>query len=404
MGLVQKKDEHEEIPGIQIIGRGEGPDGLEMNAYDLVAGESAEDIAAGTTNAQATQAAMDAMAADAADEALMDGIEAAGDAADDAGDADLSADNDDRDPQEEEEAMEESPKIEEKSQDKKSTGKGGRKLGANHGKVFIAGAVACVIVAGVLGFFVGRGGFAQSGGTGSATISEGQLDTPVASWTYNGKTVSITAKEAIESQYSLDNAKDDDGNYAVPSSETVVSYVRNKILLADAESRGITVSDDEMEQFAQNQLGTSDYEQMASSYGVTEDQAKQIVKENETLNKLYAEVVPEASTSAPTAPTEPEDGNEDTASKDYADYIIGLAGDEWDADKGTWASEDGDYYKALQDEQFTADSATYAQAKAAYDVAYSKYSKVAQSASSTWREYSNGLYAKANVQLYGLYI
>ena len=49
MGLIQKKDEKDEIDGIQIIERGEGPDGDEEEKIDLVAGTSAEDIAAGST-------------------------------------------------------------------------------------------------------------------------------------------------------------------------------------------------------------------------------------------------------------------------------------------------------------------------------------------------------------------
>ena len=45
MGLIQKKDEKDEIDGIQIIERGEGPDGDEDEKIDLVTGTSAEHIA-----------------------------------------------------------------------------------------------------------------------------------------------------------------------------------------------------------------------------------------------------------------------------------------------------------------------------------------------------------------------
>ena len=71
MGLIQKKDEKDEIDGIQIIERGEGPDGDEEEKIDLVAGTSAEHIAAGTT-AEEEDARLEAqIAADAADEDLM---------------------------------------------------------------------------------------------------------------------------------------------------------------------------------------------------------------------------------------------------------------------------------------------------------------------------------------------
>ena len=131
-----------------------------------------------------------------------------------------------------------------------------------------------------------------------------------------------------------------------------------------------------------------------------------MVKENATLKKLTEEVVPDAPTdSVPEAPTEPEDGNTETASKDYADYIINLAGDEWDAEKGTWASEDGDYHSALSSSTtFSKDSATYADAQTAYYVAYQQYAQKSQKASTAWRAYVNNLYASADVSLYGLYI
>lgn len=384
MGLIQKKDQKQDVDGIHVIERSDTPNDLPENEVELVHGESAEDIAAGTTDAEARKAQQDQMVADAKDDALMEGIHDADD--DDAADAPASTDSDDHGP----------------------ISHGGKKKGAglpaHHGTLFIVAAVVLVIIAGIAGYFVGNGGFGSgSKGTGTATLSKDQLEDTVASWTYDGKTTNLTAKEAIESQYSLDKVKDSDGNYAAPSAETVLSYVRNQILLSEAESRGISVSSKEMETFAENQLGTSDYDTMATNYGVTKDQAKQIVKENATLQKLYNEVVPSSDAQMPTAPTEPADGNTATASKEYADYIIKLAGDEWDSSKGAWKSEDGDYAKALSGEQFTADSATYAQAQKAYYVAYQKYATASQDTSKKWTEFANGLYAKANIQLYGLY-
>ena len=266
----------------------------------------------------------------------------------------------------------------------------------------IAAFVVAVVIAAVVGFFIGNGGFGGKG-VGSATLTEDQLDSTVASYSYNGKKSDITAREAIESQYSLDTVKDDDGNYAAPSADVILSYVRNKILLDAAEDEGITVSSKEMKQYAEDSIGTSDYKTMATQYGVSKDQAKQIVRQSATLQKLYKKKVGDTSASMPTAPTEPADGNEETASKDYADYIINLAGDEWDSSKGTWKDEDSTYAKAFADDAFTADSATYKQAMTAYYTAYQQYSSQASSASSKWTEYANGLYAKANISIYGLF-
>lgn len=360
MGLIQKKDEKDEIDGIQIIERGEGPDGDEDEKIDLVAGTSAEHIAAGTTAEE--DARLEAqIAADAADENLMP-----------------------------------------EAQDEDETDADADDHASKHKKTMIAAFVVAIVIAAVVGFFIGNGGFGGKG-VGSATLTEDQLDSTVASYSYNGKKSDITAREAIESQYSLDTVKDSDGNYTAPSADVILSYVRNKILLDAAEDEGITVSSKEMKKYAEDSIGTSDYDTMAKQYGVSKDQAKQIVRQSATLQKLYKKKVGDASASMPTAPTEPSDGNEDTASKDYADYIINLAGDEWDSSKGTWKDENSTYAKAFANDAFTADSATYKQAMTAYYTAYQQYSSQASSASSKWTEYANGLYAKANISIYGLF-
>ena len=363
MGLIQKKDEKDEIDGIQIIERGEGPDGDEDEKIDLVAGTSAEHIAAGTT-AEEEDARLEArIAADAADENLMPEEQ----------DEDSDSDVDDH--------------------------------ACKHKKTMIAAFVVAVVIAAVVGFFIGNGGFGGKG-VGSATLTEDQLDSTVASYSYNGKKSDITAREAIESQYSLDTVKDSDGNYTAPSADVILSYVRNKILL-DAKRRGAKIIGVNPycneKKYAEDSIGTSDYKTMATQYGVSKDQAKQIVRQSATLQKLYKKKVGDSSASMPTAPTEPADGNEETASKDYADYIIKLAGDEWDSSKGTWKDADSTYAKAFADDAFTADSATYKQAMTAYYTAYQQYSSQASSASSKWTEYANGLYAKANISIYGLF-
>ena len=194
---------------------------------------------------------------------------------------------------------------------------------SKHKKTMIAAFVVAVVIAAVVGFFIGNGGFGGKG-VGSATLTEDQLDSTVASYSYNGKKSDITAREAIESQYSLDTVKDSDGNYTAPSADVILSYVRNKILLDAAEDEGITVSSKEMKKYAEDSIGTSDYKTMATQYGVSKDQAKQIVRQSATLQKLYKKKVGDSSASMPTAPTEPADGNEETASKDYADTSSNL--------------------------------------------------------------------------------
>lgn len=400
MGLILKKDEseHEVIEGIEVIERSDVPDDLPQNTVQLVPGASAEDIAAGEKgdDADGGDEATMTLAPEAVDTTVLD---------DDADDADGSDGGDGSDDGDDGDGSDGGDDAVDDERDDVPGASGGPLAGIPR-NVVIGGAAALVIVAvvaAVVGYFVGSGSFGGAG-TGSAVIEEGQLDTVVASYTYDGASHDITARDAIESQYSLDTAKNEDGTYSVPSAETIIAYVRNLILVDEATARGIEVSDDEMASFAESMLGTSDYATLAEQYGVSEDQAQKIVQENATINKLYNQVVPEASDlSAPTDPTAPEDGDTSASSAEYAEYIIGLAGDEWDADAGTWASKDGSYYEALGDD-FTGDTATYEQAVTAYYVAYQQYSEKASQYYDTWMTFVNGLYAKANIKLYGLYV
>ena len=145
--------------------------------------------------------------------------------------------------------------------------------------------------------------------------------------------------------------------------------------------------------------GVSDMSTLASTYGLTEDQAKEIVRESAAMSKLKDKVVTTQAGDAPTAPETPADGNQDTANATYGAYIINLLGDEWDSTNNTWARQDGPYYAALKDETFSADSATYAQAQMAYYVAYQQYSTNARSSSSEWTDYVNQALSKATIQL-----
>lgn len=381
MGLIQKKEEHDVIEGIEVIERSDNPDDLPQTAYDLVAGKSAEDIAA---EGDADVAEDDAPAADSA--------------------------SDDADHEDKATAPRRARRAAQHKKDDDSEGNGsgsssdGGAKGRGHAAAFIVIAVVAVIVAGIAGYAAGSGMlFGGSRGAEGTSLSEDQLDTVVARYTYQGATTDVTARQLLEAQYSLDTVKQDDGTYPTPSADLALSYVRNQILLDEADARGITVSDDEMTSFAEESIGVSDYATMAEQYGVTEDQAKEIVRQQATMQKLYDQIVPEITMSVPEAPTEPENGDSSTRSKDYADYIIGLAGDEWDSETGTWASQDGPYYQALSGTDFSADSASYEEALTAYYTAYQEYSEASSEANSTWSEFQNGLYANADVDLYGLF-
>ncbi|MBF0990571.1 MAG: hypothetical protein HXK62_01090, partial [Atopobium sp.] len=215
-------------------------------------------------------------------------------------------------------------------------------------KIFIGvGAVVLFALGIVIGRFLLGGGGATGSLNGRTTLSEGELNTPIASYTYNGQTKEVTAREVIENTSGLDAAKQSDGTYAVPAADKIIGYVRNALVVAEAQSQGITVTDDEVNNYMQTNFKTTDVSQVASAYKLSEDVAKKLIHDAVIMKKYRDSVLTTTLPDAPQAPTAPEDGNSETTSQEYAQYIIGLAGDEWDAKNNTWASQDGDYYKQL---------------------------------------------------------
>ncbi len=412
MGLIMKKDDSEDneyIDGIEVVGRGEGPNGDdEVEHVEIHEGLTAEDISGKTAAAEAErelEADPELLDADAEDGGVAD----AGADGEDAGAADAG----EADGEPEPEGVEDSEPAADASADSSTAApvatpraarpKKTRMQRAMMGKhkYFIAGALVAVIVAGVSGYFLGSGGFGSKG-VSAPVFAESELDATVATWKFKGASHKISAREAIESQYSLDSVKDEDGNYPAPSADAVLSYVRNRILLEEASKQGIKLSDEDLSSSAEASLGTSDFSAIADQYGVSEDQAKQIVREQGTIQKLYQSVMDDAP-AMPKAPAEPESGDENEAKAEYAAYIIDLAGKEWDAEAGTWAKLDGAYATALAGEEITPESATYAQAQKAYAVAYQQYMLESQGANAKWTSYVNELFGEADVELFGLY-
>lgn len=232
---------------------------------------------------------------------------------------------------------------------------------------------------------------------GRSTLSEGELDSTIARYTNNGQTINVTARQVLDEAGAL--TANDDGTYNVPAASDVLTYAQNEIIFAEAEKRGITVSDDEVNEYAETSFGTSDFASIASSYNMEEDEAKKIIENYALMNKFRNSVATTVVPEKPAAPTEPEEGQEDVATADYASYIINLLGDEWDSETGTWARTDGDYYATLSGYEITNDSATYAAASAAYSVASSKYSTAYTQASSEWSTFATQLLANATIEL-----
>lgn len=264
---------------------------------------------------------------------------------------------------------------------------------------WVAIAVAALVVGVLAGHFL-LGGAGTVSLAGRTTLGPGELDSTIATYTDNGATTAVTAREVLEEvQGSAELTANDDGTYDVPSASDVLSYVQNEVILADAEARGLTASDEEVDDFVTGTIGATDLAQVATNYGITEDAARSMVEDAVVMSKLQDEVVTTELPAYPTAPTEPEEGKEDEATSEYADYVIGLLGDEWDAEANDWARTDGSYYATLSGYDISNDAATYAAASAAYSVAASAYQEASTQLNEEWTAYTSSVLSKVSIQL-----
>ena len=258
---------------------------------------------------------------------------------------------------------------------------------------------AALVVGVVVGHFVlgGRGGVALDGRT---TLSANELDSTIATYTFDGTVTNVTAREVLEEVQGSDAIPaNDDGTYTPPAAKDVLSYVQNKLILDDAAARGITVSDEELSSYATSTVGTDDYATIASQYGLDEEAVKDVLRDNLIASKLQQSVTTVTVPDQPTAPEEPAEGEEDEPTEEYASYVIGLLGDEWDSEANDWASTDGTYYATLSGYEISNDAATYAAASAAYSVAASAYEDAAEQYSEEWSAYTSALLSRATLQL-----
>lgn len=269
----------------------------------------------------------------------------------------------------------------------------------------IALVLASLLVGCAIGHFL-LGGIA-GGLSGMApgqktSLAEGELDDVVATYTLDGKSYELTYRDAIMESGSLDSVKKSDGTYRVPSAESVLAVARSKVITAEAERQGVTVSDEDVDAYAEATFGTTDLSTIATGYGMEQDAAAVLLREAALMSRLRDHVLSEGVGEEPQPPAEPELGEEVTMLPEYASYIIGLAGDEWDAEAGTWASSDGPFATSLADYEITSDGATYEAAQQAYYTAYQQHDARQADYSAQWTDYVNGLLANSAITISSL--
>lgn len=232
-----------------------------------------------------------------------------------------------------------------------------------------------------------------------AALTEAELDTVVATYTYAGETLTITARAAIEDSTSVEAVKNDDGTYAAPTADMILTCARNQILTRLVAEAGIEVSDEELAAYAEQTLGTGDFAEIAAYYQMDEDHARRIVGDAVAVAKLRDQVAGSVG-DAPQPPTAPADEEGATsATEEYGSYVAGLLGESWDAASQTWADTDNAYYQALAASDFDGTAASYQTAQTAYYVAYALYQEQVAEQRAVWTDYVNGYLGQATISI-----
>ncbi len=273
----------------------------------------------------------------------------------------------------------------------------------------MAGYIATAVVSLVLGLLIGSfflGG--PSSAIGSATVSESQLDTAIATYSYKG-THKVTIRELMEAQGSVDLFKttDAEGNevYRVPASDSVTSYVRSQIIGLFADSKGITVSDDEVFEAlkkAYNVEGDENIEALAKQFGVTTDKLKELIGQQLKTEKLLKSFMEETEEvpALPAQPEAPEKGKEQEASEKYAEYIRNAVGGAWDDANKKWADENSAFAKTLVgDTAFDGTKATFTQANIVFSILSQEHQEKTGRAQATAMEEINNAMASASITI-----
>ena len=234
---------------------------------------------------------------------------------------------------------------------------------------------------------------------GHTTVSEADLDKVLGTYSCNGVQTEVTIREAIEQDMSIEAARNSDGTFDIPSADTVLAIARNRLLLQEAQSQGIVASEADTVAYAKEVWQTEDVAIIAASYGMTEDKARAFLSDSATIKKLRDNVVAETSAPKAAPPVAPEAGKEDEPMQVYADYILALMGNEWDAKANTWAREDGPYRERMKNYTISNDGATYSAAQEAYAIAQTQEAAANQQVSTAWTNYVNGILANVVIEI-----
>lgn len=256
----------------------------------------------------------------------------------------------------------------EEGSSKKSTGdkkKASKKNKRKHSTLcvvlssIITSIVVLIIV--VTSFYYYAGGAMK----GKATFTEAELDAPFAFY-YDHCPHQVTPREILIFFHELESAKRDDGSYNVPDAQAITEYVQDRVCLEKAEREGMSVNDADMDVAAIYYAHSKDYSTIATNQDISEDQAKQDMKDRALFLKFECAEVCNILNDDTSAPEVPSDDAMNTPTAAYADYIKNLVGDAWNSETNTWNEDDKTYSIYFDIDEFNGSEATYGQAELAY--------------------------------------
>lgn len=282
---------------------------------------------------------------------------------------------------------------------RKTPKKASKKLRMPQGtELAVAGTIAGLILGGIFGVFVIGPGSTAANVTNlnETTAKSDQLSQIIASYTYKGKNYTVSLQDAVNY---LGGTTNENGDYEMPSTDEIVAFARSEIVNLEAQNANIEATDEEVTDYIKDYFEVEDISEL-EQFGYNQDQIKDLARRNVMLDKLQTSIIGEKRYEEPKYPTPAEDGKEDEATTEYADYIKSLAGDAWTGDK--WAdTEDGkafsEAFGAEEGATFDGSTANYKAANVAFQVAYQKYSQLASEQTLKWTEYTNDLYKGSTI-------
>jgi hypothetical protein len=151
------------------------------------------------------------------------------------------------------------------------------------------------------------------------------------------------------------------------------------------------VTDEEIEEYTKTAFSVDSAKELADTYGYDVDQLKSMLNKTIMLNKFQESIIG-TQAEGPEAPAPEAEDAKGKATKEYADYIIKLAGDKYK--DGKWADDATEWQDAIKnnDGVFENVTANYNAAMAAYQIAYQNYATSYSEQQNQWTEYANNIY------------